>query len=53
VEVDAIEPAELRRLVNDRIESLIDPVELDRVRQIEGIERFQLLNLAERFGQAS
>ena len=39
VELDAIEPAQLRRLVRNCIESVIDPFELESLKKIEKAER--------------
>jgi hypothetical protein len=45
VEVDAIEPDQLRQLVEDCITQCIDPVALERTKTIEAAERETLANM--------
>lgn len=53
VEVDAIPPRVLRRMGRDCITKHLDPVEYNRLMQVEDEERGILLGIAERYGRLS
>ncbi len=53
VEVDAIEPAELRRLVSECITKHLDQVVLDRTLKVESLERDSLQEIAAEWGGAA